>query len=299
MKSVNSCVICGEDIVCRKRGVVAPFLAKRIWDRVSSRVPVQLVECTACGFLFFNPRLEADEEQILYSGYRLDAYQRMRQSYEPWYTRKFNAALSNPRYIAARKEKLSSILSLHLAGTRKPNILDFGGDRGQLIQGLVPDSAAWVYDISKVAPLEGIGICRNLIECQDRKFDLIICSNVLEHVGFPQGMMEQIAAAAAPHTFVFIEVPFESPFGGTLIARRLVQLSILAFTTPLTALMLLRSGFMYLMHEHINYFNPESLRKLMTVSSFNIVASDAYGLNGPMGKGKMGWCLGRLAAPPR
>jgi 2-polyprenyl-3-methyl-5-hydroxy-6-metoxy-1,4-benzoquinol methylase len=292
MITAKQCVLCGGEIVTRKQGVVAPFLARRIWN--GKPPAVELVECRSCTFLFFNPRLEPEEEQRLYTGYRLEEYQRMRHSCEPWYTPGFNAKL--PSYTMGRREKLGSVLKPFVEGLEKPSILDFGGDRGQLIQGLIPNASGYVYDISEVESLEGIGYCRDLEECRKQQFDLIICSNVLEHVGFPGTIMDQIKEIAAPKTLIFIEVPFESPFGSTLVMRRLAQIGILAVTRPSVAQMLAKPGFLYLMHEHINYYNSKALETLMKTSGGTVVASDSYLCEGQIGKGTMGWCLGRMAA---
>jgi hypothetical protein len=206
MKNVDRCVVCAEPIFTRKRGIVSPFLARRIWNR--SPMPIHLVQCQGCGFLFFNPRLEADEEQRLYAGYRQREYQQMRQACEPWYTPKFNASISDPNLMDVRRQKLASILKTHLSGIARPAILDFGGDRGRLIQDLIPDAAGSIYDISGADPVDGVGVCRSLAECRSREFDLIVCSNVLEHVGFPRTIMGQMAGIAAPKTMVFVEVPW-------------------------------------------------------------------------------------------
>lgn len=290
MKTVEQCVLCGQEIITIKRAVVAPFLARRIWN--GNCPAVNLVQCTSCSFLFFNPRLDPEEEQRLYTGYRLEEYQRLRQSCEPWYTPTFNANLSG--YISARQRKLRSVLTPFVAGIATPAILDFGGDRGQLIQDLIPNAFGYIYDISDVQPLEGIGHCKDLEDCRKRQFDLIICSNVLEHVGFPRTIMDQIRAIAAPQTLVFIEVPFESPFSSTLVLRRLAQLGVLGITRPSIAMSLMQPGFLYLMHEHINYYNSRSLEALFRASGGTVVTSDAYETAGQIGKGTMGWCLGRM-----
>jgi len=293
MLTVDHCVLCEGEIFTRKSGVVAPFLARRIWN--GKAPPVQLVECRKCSFLFFNPRLEPDEEQRLYAGYRLEEYQRVRQACEPWYTPAFNVKLSNPQHLAARREKLGPLLQSHVATLAKPRILDFGGDRGQLIEGLVPNAACYTYDISAVDPLPGIERCRDLDECRAHEFDLIVCSNVLEHVGFPLTIVDQILQIAAPGTQVFIEVPFESPFGTTLVVRRLVQWGLLAVLRPSIAWTLATPGLLYVMHEHINYFNTASLQAMMAGAGGRVESTGVYEINGPMGKGTMGWCLGRRA----
>lgn len=297
VKTAQDCVLCGGEIFVRKPGVVAPFLARRIWGGKSPAV--SLVQCRRCSFLFFNPRLEPDEEQRLYTGYRLNEYQRVRQSCEPWYTPSFNASLSG--YATLRRENLRSILMPFLAGIEKPRILDFGGDQGKLIQGLIPNATGCTYDISQVEPIEGIEHCRDLNECKKREFHLIICSNVLEHVGRPRITMDQIKDIATPQSLIFIEVPFESPFGSTLVVRRLVQMGVLAITRPRIALSLAKPGFLYLMHEHINYYNTKALEALMIASVGTVVTSDTYATGDTCVTGKsfskatMGWCLGRIA----
>jgi hypothetical protein len=86
----SNCVICDGAIRRLKRALVAPFLAKRIWNRTP--FCVDLVRCESCGFMFYNPRLDDDDLRRLYLNYRSEEYQQMRHASEPWYTTKFNAA---------------------------------------------------------------------------------------------------------------------------------------------------------------------------------------------------------------
>ena len=294
MKQAGSCVVCGGAIFVRQQAIVAPFLARRIWDEAPK--PCHLAQCRECGFLFFNPRLEPEEEQRLYGGYRQAEYQKTRQACEPWYTAKFNASISSPRFMEVRRAALAGILKANLAAKNGLRILDFGGDRGQLIQGVVPGAAEFTYDISGVQPLEGVTACRSLDECKAREADLIVCSNVLEHVGFPQTIMSQITAVAAPHTMLFIEVPFESPFGARLMLRRAIQYAVLALLRPRVAWSAAQPGFLYPMHEHINYYAPQSLNALMEKAGWQVTASGMYVLESALG-GKALWCMGKLSRP--
>ena len=181
MTTVNSCVVCGGRIAVYRKGSVAPFVARRIWKRPS--FPIDLVRCEQCDFMFFNPRLDPDEEGRLYSQYRSEEYRRMRHSTEPWYTTRFNAALTKPEFMQTRRERLSEVLTRHLAGRVISNILDFGGDRGALACGLLPGAKPHVYDISAVAPEPGVEAVADLDACRAREFDLILNFHVLEHVG--------------------------------------------------------------------------------------------------------------------
>src|ERR1035438_10317459 len=105
MTTVTECVICGGAIRTRRQALVAPFLAKRIWGRKPFQV--KLVECQTCGFLFYNPRMNPEEEGRLYANYRSQEYLKMRHDAEPWYTPKFNASLAAPALYDSRRKTLS------------------------------------------------------------------------------------------------------------------------------------------------------------------------------------------------
>jgi 2-polyprenyl-3-methyl-5-hydroxy-6-metoxy-1,4-benzoquinol methylase len=290
MKTVTECVVCSGKIEPRKKAMVAPFIARRIWKRAA--FPIEIVECVSCGFIFFNPRLDSDEEERLYSGYRSDEYQEMRNLAEPWYTKKFNQNLQSTGIISLRQQKIATLLRAHLS-LMSPKILDFGGNRGELVQGLISDAQPYVYDISKVTPLAGVQQCRDLVEAKATGFDLIVNSNVLEHVGFPRVIVDQMASIASPGTMAFIEVPCESPFDRMVILKRIVQECVLALSRPGIALSLARPSGFYLMHEHINFFTPRSLGALMTAAGWSVTAADRYSIDGPLGKGSMAWCVAR------
>jgi hypothetical protein len=289
---VSSCVVCSGSIELRTTALVAPFLSRRIWGRDAFGIDV--AECVSCGFIFYNPRLTSDEEERLYTRYRSDEYQQMRFSTEPWYTPRFNRNLRGASFFAVRRTQLAKILGPYLPLGR-PRILDFGGDQGELVNELIPGAEPYVYDISGVAPVGGVGRCCDLVECRSKQFDLILNSNVLEHVGFPRAIMDQITSIATPETLAYIEVPSESPFDKMTMLKRLVQGGVLVLSRPKTALTLARPGLLYLMHEHVNFFNHKSLRALMTASNWSVVALDSYHLDSPSGKASMTWCLAKRA----
>ncbi len=138
MKAASCCVCCEGPIKLQKRALVSPFLASRIWGR--KPLGVELFECTECGFLFYNPRLESDEEKRLYANYQSDEYQKMRQASEPWYSEKFNKDLSNAAYTEVRRKSLKGILRKH-TNLVQPRVLDFGGHRGELVTDLLKEGS--------------------------------------------------------------------------------------------------------------------------------------------------------------
>ena len=286
MIEVSECVICDGPIRQIKRAVVAPFLAKRIW----SRAPfcVDLVKCESCEFMFYNPRLDDADLQREYEGYRSDGYLHMRHSFEPWYTAKFNADLGSKTSYETRRALLAPIIRKHV-GQRKVNrILDYGGDHGDLVLGLFEDAELFLYDISGAAALPGVTPIGDPARC---KPDLIVNSNVLEHVGFPRVLVSQILQAAPEGGLVFVEVPCEFALGATRIVRRIAQIGIMVLRQPRLAPYLFRPAALYMMHEHINYYTEHCLTTLMRSCGSKVVASGTYPYSGRAGKADVAWCL--------
>ncbi len=258
MIEVSICVICDGPISPLKKALVAPFLAERIWQR--KPFCVELVKCQSCGFIFYNPRLDDADLQKLYKNYRSDEYLRMRHSTEPWYTQSFNADLASPEHYKTRRAKLIPILKEHL-GRKINRILDHGGDHGDLVVGLVEGAKPYVYDISGVEPATGVTAVSDPVGC---KADLIVNSNVLEHVGFPRAMVSEIFQAAPDNGLVFLEVPCEFPTGSARLLRRIAQIVIMTAYRPSLARHLLQPAALYMMHEHLNYYTEHCLTRLCT-----------------------------------
>jgi hypothetical protein len=291
MIKVSKCVICDGAIHGLKRALVAPFLATRIWDRTP--FCVDLVQCELCGFLFYNPRLDDADLHRLYSNYRAEEYQRTRQASEPWYTSTFNTDLASPSSYTTRRARLAPILKRQV-GERKINrILDYGGDRGDLVAGLFEGAHAFVYDISQIPAASGVTSTSDPAAC---KADLIINSNVLEHVGFPRLVVSAMFQAAPEGGLVFIEVPCESPLGVDRLARRIAQIGVMSVLRPSLARFLVRPASLYMMHEHINYFTEQTLTTLLRNCGAIVLASGSYPSSGRAGKADMAWCMGIKSA---
>jgi hypothetical protein len=287
MVKVSNCVICDGAIRRIKRALVSPFLAARIWNR--RPFCVDLVECNACGFMFYSPRLDDAEASRLYAGYRSEEYQRMRHASEPWYTVSFNAQLGSQAIYDRRRPVLAAILRQHIDEGEIRCVLDYGGDRGDLVCGLIDGAAAFVYDISGIPAVDGVTATADPAAC---KADLVINSNVLEHVGFPRVLLGEIVKAIPQGGLVFLEVPSELPFGFARVFRRIVQSGIVALTRPALARRVLRPASLYLMHEHINYFSEQSLATLIHSCGCRVIGAGSYVMDSGVEKAPMVWCLG-------
>ncbi len=288
MIEVSQCVICDGLLRVIKRALVAPFLAERIWKK--KPFCVNLVACNSCGFIFYNPRPEDAELAREYVGYRSDEYFRMRRSSEPWYTEKFNADLASPAHYESRRAKLAPIFQELLRGRTIRRVLDHGGDHGDLMLGLFGDAELFLYDISGAAPAPGVASVSDPASCRP---DLIINSNVLEHVGFPRQLVSQIIEAAPPGGLVFLESPCENVLGWKRILRRIAQIPLMIASKPSNAVHLLQPATLFMMHEHINYYAERSLSTLMDKCGGEVIASGFYPLIATAGNEGIVWCLGQ------
>ena len=239
--------------------------------------------------MFYNPRLDDADLRSLYGNYRSEEYQRMRFASEPWYTAKFNADLASPSHYEIRRAKLAPILRQYVDERKIKRILDYGGDRGDLVVGLFDGAERFVYDISGIPAAAGVTSIHDPASC---KADLIINSNVLEHVGFPRLLVSEILQAAPKGGLVYLEVPCEFPFGLARIARRLAQIGVIAIRRPALAQFVARPASLYMMHEHINYYSERSLATLMSSCGGNVIASGSYPMSTSAGKADLAWCLG-------
>jgi Methyltransferase domain len=286
MIEVSACVICDAPIRPLKRALVAPFLAKRIWNR--DPFCIDLVQCQACGFMFYNPRLDDADLARHYSGYRSAEYLSQRRFFEPWYTEKFNADLASPAHYESRRAKLKPIFDQHLRGRQITRVLDYGGDHGDLMLGLFGAAQLLLYDISGADPAPGV----TAVARPDCNADLILNSNVLEHVGFPRQMVSDILKAAPPGGLVFLEVPTEAALGINRFMRRIAQTAITSAFRLSLAPHILRRASLYMMHEHVNYFTERSLATLMQKCGGKVLASGFYSLVARAGDEGIVWCFG-------
>src|SRR5512139_1759672 len=219
---------------------MAPFVAHRIfnWTPIMLQAnsgkeflswPIcNSVKCKACGFLFCDMRFDDDEMKRLYLNYRDEIYTALREAYEPGY-RKLNGELEDE--VINYFDKVESFI---LASAPRPRrVLDWGGNNG--LNTPFKDAKIDIYDIGDKPPLFGKRVMQ-----PEPPYDLIVCSNVLEHTPYPRQMVDEIRAYMDSNTALYIEVPKENPDYAAW-------------------------------HEHINRFNEQSLAKFIDVCGLEML----------------------------
>lgn len=277
MLSVDVCVFCGSRELAVSVGLTAPFIAEYVLHEAPR--PTEFARCLTCSGRFARERYEPDEVGRLYTDYRGARYLEVRHRHELWYTARVNSGFGDA--TPARRSSIQQALvqsGVTLAGSRA---LDFGGSDGSLFPD-GPWSERVVVDPSGEPKVDGVSAVPELDALAGTDFDLVMACQVFEHLADPGAMLEQLAARLQSDGALYIEVPDESFADWTLppgvqrpFLRGLVRhprllgafdlLSVaarhkLGFLPPL--------GFLKL-HEHINFFSLDALRRLVERSGLS------------------------------
>lgn len=203
------------------------------------------VLCVYCEMIFLDIRFSDDELAKLYDGYRDDRYVDLREKYEPGYSARNNILMSGVNFIPSAEEFLSPFLNFPV------RLLDWGGDTGKNTPFKSANKLFHIYDISQKTPIS-VAKRINRDQISQFEYDLIICSEVLEHIPCPAEMLLDIKKEINEKTILYIELPYEeimrsgNEASNTLTKKRH-------------------------WHEHINFFSEKSMRKLLFKCGYKII----------------------------
>lgn len=248
MKIENRCPICGGESFAAFTAPIAPFIRVRMFQN-TCQTECLLLHCIKCNFRFFNVRPDALEMSRQYDDYRGTNYQQQREKYEPGYTREFNQLIGNNAIeIKNRGDFLRQILERNNV-SGNVSVLDYGGNDGRFIPAQMTGEK-YCYDISGNEIIDGVTRLSRQ-ELSGRTFDLILLAHVLEHVPYPKELMEEVIAAMAPSSLLYIELPEEVSLPFFQSCKKAVRKIVLGPRENAV------------MHEHINQFTVASLRNLL------------------------------------
>ncbi len=135
------------------------------------------------------------------------------------------------------------------------SILDWGGGDGKNTPFRNQCSILDIYDISNIAVISGARSVTHQVATAS-KYDLIVCSNVLEHVPYPSDLLRDIKQSMHAGSLLYIEVPYEE-------LVRVHGSDVLQYKKH--------------WHEHINFFSPSSLKRLLNNCGLKTVATNNNG----------------------
>lgn len=257
----TSCVCCGRRNLAKSPAILMPFVAHRAfgWAPVIidaswglKTVPegrayslCNSLLCSDCGLLFLDIRFDDAAMSRLYADYRGEAYTDLRAIYEPGYRERNEYLQSGISYLLDIENFLQPLLP------KTPKVLDWGGDTGINSPFKEQSDSIHILDISNVRPLPGI-LRVNLEEALKHNYDLVVCSNVLEHTPYPVDTLAEISSVMHEDTVLYLEVPHE--------------VLIKSYATGVDCLNAKRHW-----HEHINFFTETALLELTRVSGLDVI----------------------------
>lgn len=305
MRSVDECVFCGEGELAWAVGLTAPFIAEYVLEEPPR--PTEFGRCSSCKGLFARERYEPAEVRRLYEDYRGDRYLEVRHRHEFWYTTRVNEGFGDA--TEARRVGIQDALDQSGARLSFDSALDFGGGDGALF----PDGP-WkeriVVDPAEAPKPSGVVSAREISDVARVDFDLVMACQVLEHLAEPHAVVEQLGRRLAPGGVLYIEVPDEGFLDWTLPAviqrpflselgrhpRLLEGFDLLSVAARHKLRLLPPFGFLKL-HEHINFFSLEALRRLIERASLQPLLLRRYSVVTPSQRLRILQCVAKKPDP--
>lgn len=257
----RECPCCASKNLEKSSAILMPFVAHRAMGWKPVRIDetwglrtisngmaysvCNSVLCRKCYFLFLDLRFSDSEMADLYSDYRGNEYVELREQYEPGYKLRNQLLEMRVGYITQIEEFLKPLLK------NKCRILDWGGDTGKNTPFKDNNSLLHIYEISQKPVIPGaIAIDKKTAQATD--YDLIVCSQVLEHLPAPFQTLLEIRACMKDETILYLELPCEEFVRNTKISRDLLEKK-------------------KHWHEHINVFTESSIKALLERTELKLV----------------------------
>jgi SAM-dependent methyltransferase len=306
MYTINACPCCLSKESTKRWAVIAPFLAHYAVGQPPFLC--KLLECSACSFRFFDSRLEPDEVARLYSGYRGERYFATRHRWEFWYSRKVNDGIGgDTEEIADRIAAMERFLLPHVDNINVKTVLDYGGDRGQFIPKSL-GTEKFVFELSDAEPEPGVNRINSEQELIRMKFDFIMALGVLEHCPEPAEILEQLRSRLNPGSLLCIGVPYERygvGFAGKGWLYRSYLNALLHLPPALVAVDFYYAAARIRLnhippfglvkcHEHLNFFNKDSMTALLERVGFEVIDSKIESIAKYPARVESLWTLARL-----
>jgi len=266
------CVCCGSDDLLKSPAILMPFVAARTFGwypiEINDGWGLKTIQkgmaysicnslcCKNCSHLFLDIRFSDQEMSNLYRDYRGKDYVLLREFFEPGYTARNTRLNQGVSFLSEVEGFLKPYISM------PSSILDWGGDTGLNTPFREIAKQIDIYDISDKSVIEGVRRV-SLNEAVENKYELLICSQVLEHTPFPVDIINLMKQSMSSESCLYIELPCES------LVRNSSESENLAIKKKHW-------------HEHINFYTRKSIQALMNYCALDINALRE--VNVPMGE---------------
>lgn len=269
INTAENCVCCGCSTLSKSPAVLMPFVADRAFGWKPTEIADEWglrtlkngmaysvcnsMQCPQCDLVFLDIRPNESQAKALYQGYRGDDYVELRESYEPGYRERNDVMSSVINYV----REIERFLYPHVKHPAR--ILDYGGDTGRNAPFQGHNQSLHICDIGNNPPVDG-AVSVDIVTARGMSYDLIVCSNVLEHVPYPLDVLADVRSMMDDETVLYIEVPCE----------KLVR-----DNGPSPKLHELKKHW----HEHINFFSQNSIAAMLKATGLELVDYQVYESN--------------------
>lgn len=220
-----------------------------VWHPGHEDFTIRFVMCRGCGFITYLPRPTAADVEA--------KYRRLAESGDTGYTPSADEAIER-----VRADRLYARLR-RVVGDRCRRVLDYGGGNGAMLQPFVRaghECSVVDYAPEPVPGVKRLGDTAESIPSAAR-FDLVICSHVLEHLADPGKVLSRLREHLDTGGLLFAEVPVEIWKGAPRLPDPVTHINF--FTLSSLELLLQRHGFSPLRSRTESYADP---RWCMTVA---------------------------------
>jgi len=211
-----------------------------VWCPGAEQIDFYTQYCNQCGFICYTPRQEDSDWEVYY---RFLTENKNTDLQDSEAKKKFSKAFDKSNQ--KRALQVFKLLSKYIS-VRELKLLDVGGGIGQLLQPFI-DAQCECYLVdynTKIVPsVTHLGDTPEDIP-DGMKFDLLLCSHVLEHLAEPKEFLMKIHPFLKTNGLAYFEVPMEV-WGDPLELR-----------DPLT---------------HTNFYHKSSFMNLIRQSRYSVI----------------------------
>jgi len=265
----TNCPACGKHNLERgSAAIVSPWVVELAGEKKILAPKYKF--CEYCESSWFDRGYAGKVLDSLYKSYRGDEYFRIRNSWEPTYTKNLNSGLnSGIEWLEGRRIQIINSLEAAGADTSKmKSVLDFGGGHG----GVMPKfSKRYLLEANEsVTPEHGVELVRLWEDAKQLSLDLVMCCGVLEHLNDPPALVKTILELESK--IYLFEVPTGIPVKRRGPSASLLFLKILASNRSLWRLIqklerrmgrTWRDYFPLRCSEHLQFFSKTGLVQLL------------------------------------
>jgi 2-polyprenyl-3-methyl-5-hydroxy-6-metoxy-1,4-benzoquinol methylase len=238
------CAVCeGTDFQVVHPGALDPNLDAAAYfssSRLSAAYP-DIVRCKACGLVMANPR---DDEQTLARVYR----EMSDEAYDDEDDNRSAAADEHRRLAVAQRPPPGKLLDLGCAsGFFVAKAREAGFDA------MGADASTWMIDRARARCPDATFVVGSLESLQfDAEFDVITLWDVIEHVHSPRDVIRRVRDWLKPGGILLMSMPNAASFTAKALGSR----------------------WMLLLREHLWYFSPDTIARLLPQCGFTFVHAE-------------------------